>query len=236
MHRGSNRARNHSRWCANDNGACCHHTLWTYGLALLALPKHLLTKAALQRCPLRGHTSRFQVAHPSASTSVGRPSRHRNVFLKCFSLPRFLSRNCQTCGPMAARFGSFVTEISPPEGLEKNRCCSRMRLWSGPAMVGNSRFCQPPIFVEEFLMNIEIHDAVLEARIRRQIEATGAGSVEEALLRLLETQEEQDRWLLESREAINSKIRRGIEQLDRGEGIPEDQLDAYLDNLKSQPE
>ena len=83
-------------------------------------------------------------------------------------------------------------------------------------------------------MNIEIHDAVLEARIRRQIEANGAGSV--ALLRLLETQEEQDRWLLESREAINSKIRRGIEQLDRGEGIPEDQLDAYLDNLKSQPE
>jgi len=103
-------------------------------------------------------------------------------------------------------------------------------------MVGNSRFCQPPIFVKEFLMSIEIPDAVLEARIRRQIEATGAGSVEEALLRLLETQEEQDRWLLESREAINSKIRRGIEQLDRGEGIPEDQLDAYLDNLKSQPE
>ena len=85
-------------------------------------------------------------------------------------------------------------------------------------------------------MNIEIHDAALEARIRRQIQTTGSGSVEEALLRLLETQEEQDRWLLENREAINSKIRRGIEQLDRGEGIPEDQLDAYLAKLKSQPE
>ena len=45
-------------------------------------------------------------------------------------------------------------------------------------------------------------------------------SVEEVLLRLLETQEEQDRWLLENREAINAKIRRGIEQLERGEGIP----------------
>ena len=67
-------------------------------------------------------------------------------------------------------------------------------------------------------------------------EATGAGSVEEALLRLLETQEEQDRWLLENRDAINSKIRRGIEQLDRGEGIPEDQLEDYLTNLKSQSE
>lgn len=85
-------------------------------------------------------------------------------------------------------------------------------------------------------MNIEIHDTALEARIQRLVQATGSGSVEEALLRLLETQEEQDRWLLENREAINTKIRRGIDQLDRGEGIPEDQLDAYLANLKTQPE
>ena len=83
-------------------------------------------------------------------------------------------------------------------------------------------------------MNIEIHDAALEARIQKQLLATASGSVEEVLLRLLETQEEQDRWLLENRETINAKIRRGIEQLDRGEGIPEDQLDADLANLKSQ--
>ena len=31
----------------------------------------------------------------------------------------------------------------------------------------------------------------------------------------------------------NAKIRRGIEQLDRGEGIPEDQLDDYLARLKA---
>jgi hypothetical protein len=43
----------------------------------------------------------------------------------------------------------------------------------------------------------------------------------------------QDRWLLENRETINRKIRRGGEQLDRGEGIPEDQLDTHLANLKS---
>ena len=85
-------------------------------------------------------------------------------------------------------------------------------------------------------MNIEIHDTALEVRIQKQIQATGASSVEEALLRLLETQEEQDRWLLENRHAMNTKIRRGIEQLDRGEGIPEDQLDAYLGDLKAQPE
>jgi hypothetical protein len=85
-------------------------------------------------------------------------------------------------------------------------------------------------------MNIEIRDAALEARIQRQLQATGSASVEEVLLRLLETQEEQDRWLLENREANNVKIRRGIEQLDRGEGIPEDRLDAYLSELKAKPE
>ena len=85
-------------------------------------------------------------------------------------------------------------------------------------------------------MNIEIHDAALEARIHKQLQATGSGSAEEMLLRLLETQEEQDRWLLENREAINTKIRRGIDQLDRGEGIPEDRLDAYLADLKAKPE
>ncbi len=85
-------------------------------------------------------------------------------------------------------------------------------------------------------MNIEIHDAALQARIQRQLQATGAASVEEVLLRLLETQEEQDRWLAESREAVNAKIRRGIEQLDRGEGIPEDQLNAHLAKLKAEPE
>ncbi|MGA9039970.1 MAG: hypothetical protein WB421_05490 [Terriglobales bacterium] len=53
---------------------------------------------------------------------------------------------------------------------------------------------------------------------------------------MAETQEEQDRWLLENREAINGKIRRGIDQLDRGEGIPENQLDAYLAKLKAKPE
>jgi hypothetical protein len=85
-------------------------------------------------------------------------------------------------------------------------------------------------------MTIEIRDAKLEARIKKQLQATGSSTVEGVLLRLLETQEEQDRWLSENREAINSKIRRGIEQLDRGEGIPEDQLDAHLARLKAKAE
>jgi hypothetical protein len=83
-------------------------------------------------------------------------------------------------------------------------------------------------------MHIEIHDAALEARIQKLLQATGSGSVEEVLLRLVESQEEQDRWLLENRDSVNAKIRTGIDQLDRGEGIPEDQLDAHLARLKRQ--
>jgi hypothetical protein len=85
-------------------------------------------------------------------------------------------------------------------------------------------------------MNIEIHDTDLEARIQKQIQATGAANAEQALLYLLETQEEQDRWLLENKNAITAKIQRGIDQLDRGQGIPEDNLDAYLAKLRAQPE
>jgi DNA-binding phage protein len=81
-------------------------------------------------------------------------------------------------------------------------------------------------------MNIEIRDSALQARLQKQLERTGSGTVEELLSRLLETQEEQDRWLLENRQAIDAKIRRGLSQLDRGEGIQEDQLDARLKALK----
>ena len=65
------------------------------------------------------------------------------------------------------------------------------------------------------------------------MQSTGAASPEEALLRLLDTQEEQDRWLLENRDSIRAKIQRGIEQLDQGEGIPESELDVRLAALKA---
>jgi hypothetical protein len=50
--------------------------------------------------------------------------------------------------------------------------------------------------------------------------------VEQVLLRLLETQEEQDRWLSDGRQAIQSKIRLGLDQLQHGEGIPEESWTA----------
>ena len=79
-------------------------------------------------------------------------------------------------------------------------------------------------------MQIEIQDPNLEARIKRQIESMGASSVEEAIDRLLQTQEEQDRWLTDNREAIHARILHGSEQLDRGEGIPGDQAWERLQN------
>jgi hypothetical protein len=85
-------------------------------------------------------------------------------------------------------------------------------------------------------MTIEIRDAALEARLQKQLKSTGSRSVEELLLHLLETQEEQDRWLSENREAVNAKIRRGIQQLDRGEGIPDNELEAHLTKLKAKSE
>ncbi len=83
-------------------------------------------------------------------------------------------------------------------------------------------------------MNIEIQDATLEARMYTQMQATGTASAEEVLMRLLNTQEEQDRWLLESKSAIEDKIQRGLAELDRGEGIADSDLAGVLARLKAE--
>lgn len=48
-------------------------------------------------------------------------------------------------------------------------------------------------------MTIEIHDVAIEARLQQQMRAMGVANAEQALVRLLQTQEEQDRWLLDNR-------------------------------------
>lgn len=85
-------------------------------------------------------------------------------------------------------------------------------------------------------MTIEIRDTTLEARLQRQMQVTGEKNAETALLRLLDTQEEQDRWLQENRDWLDAKIQRGIAQLDRCEGIPEEELDRYLAARRRLPE
>jgi len=82
-------------------------------------------------------------------------------------------------------------------------------------------------------VNIEIHDAALEARIQKQLQANRSGSRRGSLARLLRPGRTGSLALGEPGN-INAKIRRGIEQLD-GRRNPEDQLDAHLANLKSQP-
>ena len=56
-------------------------------------------------------------------------------------------------------------------------------------------------------MTIEIRDPSWETRIQKQLQATGSRSVEEVLLRLLDTQDEQDRWPVEVQLAIQGKPR-----------------------------
>lgn len=54
--------------------------------------------------------------------------------------------------------------------------------------------------------------------------------------RALEILRERDEWLMANRRVIDLKIARGMEELKRGEGIPENELDSYLARLKAQPE
>jgi hypothetical protein len=73
-------------------------------------------------------------------------------------------------------------------------CLERRKMMEGSSCGNDEEERRIPN--EESAMNIEIRDAALEARIKRQLQATGSASVEEVLARLLETQEKQDCWLL----------------------------------------
>ena len=75
-----------------------------------------------------------------------------------------------------------------------------------------------------------------EHRIERALRSGAYQNAEEVIDRALEMLDEQNAWLAASRETVDAKIRRGMEELDRGEGIPEDALDAHLARLKAQRE
>ena len=61
-------------------------------------------------------------------------------------------------------------------------------------------------------------------------------NAEEAIGHALEILHSQNEWLSENGSLVDAKLREGIAQLDRGEGIPESELAAYLARLKVQPE
>ena len=61
-------------------------------------------------------------------------------------------------------------------------------------------------------------------------------SADEVIDNALEMLHERDEWLSANRQAIDVHIRTGIDELERGEGIPEDELDPHLQRLKAQSE
>ena len=75
-----------------------------------------------------------------------------------------------------------------------------------------------------------------ENRIAEALRSGAYSGPEDVIDRALEVLHEHDEWLIANRQAIDAKIRTGIAELERGEGIAEDDLDAYLERLKIQPE
>jgi Arc/MetJ-type ribon-helix-helix transcriptional regulator len=75
-----------------------------------------------------------------------------------------------------------------------------------------------------------------EHRIADALRSGAYQSAHEVIDRALEVLHERDEWLMANRQAVDAKIRKGIEELNRGEGIPEDGLDAHLQRLKAQVE
>ena len=71
-----------------------------------------------------------------------------------------------------------------------------------------------------------------ERRIAKALRSGAYHSPDEVIERALEVLHERDEWLTANRQPIDVGIRRGIEELDRGEGIPEDRLDEHLERLK----
>jgi len=78
-------------------------------------------------------------------------------------------------------------------------------------------------------MTIEINRPEIEAIIQQRLRSGAFESVEDVLFDALELQGEREAWLQENKEAINAKIKRGLAQLDRGEGIPGEGLRGRLE-------
>ncbi len=83
-------------------------------------------------------------------------------------------------------------------------------------------------------MTIEIKRPEIEALIQQRLHSGGFETVEDVLFDALEIQREREAWLQENKDSIRAKIDRGLAQLDRGEGIPEDELRARLATDKAE--
>jgi putative addiction module CopG family antidote len=89
---------------------------------------------------------------------------------------------------------------------------------------------------EELLnMTIELRPEQ-EELVNESLRSGAYQSADDVIAQALEALHERDEWLLANRQMIDAEIRAGIEELERGEGIPENQLDDYFARLKAQPE
>ena len=82
-------------------------------------------------------------------------------------------------------------------------------------------------------MTIQINRPEIEALIQQRLHSGAFESVEDVLFDALEVQAEREAWLQENKEAINAKIERGLAQIDKGEGIPGEDLRRRLEADKA---
>jgi antitoxin ParD1/3/4 len=82
-------------------------------------------------------------------------------------------------------------------------------------------------------MTIEINRPEIEALIQKRLHSGAFESVEDVLFDAMEIQTERETWLQENKEAINAKVERSLAQLDRGEGIPGEELHRRLEADKA---
>lgn len=77
-------------------------------------------------------------------------------------------------------------------------------------------------------MAMEIKRPEIEAIIQQRLHSGGFESVDDLLFDALEMQREREVWLVENKNVIDAKIERGLAQLQRGEGIPGNELRRRL--------
>jgi predicted transcriptional regulator len=75
-----------------------------------------------------------------------------------------------------------------------------------------------------------------ENRVEEALRSGAYRTPGDVIDRALEVLHEQDEFLVANRQFISAKIERGMDEIERGEGIPEDELESYLERLKAQPE
>jgi Arc/MetJ-type ribon-helix-helix transcriptional regulator len=75
-----------------------------------------------------------------------------------------------------------------------------------------------------------------ETRVAEALRSGVYRSPDDVIDRALQVLHEQDQWLVANRQSIDARIQKGIAELERGEGIPEDELDTHLERLKAQLE